>query len=82
MTKPELARLYGVANCHASWCSRVGDWLQLDLGREVAVGSISTQGAIDDHGFVKEYTLSYRISGGAWVNYEDDGSVKVAKYSH
>ena len=82
MTKAELARLHGEANCHASWCGRVGDWLQLDLGQEVGVGSISTQGAKDDHGFVTKYTLSYRMTGGTWVNYEEDGSVKVAKNSH
>ena len=79
MTKPEQARLHEDANCHASWCGRVGDWIQLDLGRDVSVASISTQGAKDDFGFVKNYTLSYRTTGGSWVNYEEDGFVKVAK---
>ncbi|XP_078344750.1 uncharacterized protein LOC144630294 [Oculina patagonica] len=76
MTKPELARLHGDGNCHASWCGRVGDWLQIDLGQEYSVNSIYTQGARDDYGFVKMYTLSYKTSSGTWEDYKDNGIVK------
>ncbi|KAJ7382734.1 hypothetical protein OS493_033019 [Desmophyllum pertusum] len=76
MTKPELARLHEASNCHASWCGRVGDWLQIDLGRDLNVGSVLSQGARDEYGFVKEYTLSYRTASGSWVNYEENGDIK------
>ena len=78
MTKPKLARLNEATNCHASWCGRVGDWLQIDLGRNVEVGGISTQGAKDEHGFVQVYTLSsYTMSAASWVEYRENGNIKV-----
>lgn len=77
MTKPELARLHEGGSCHASWCGRVGDWLQIDLGGEFRVNSIYTQGAKDNYGFVKVYTLSYQTSGGTWEDYKENGVLKV-----
>ena len=77
MTKPEQARLYQDVKCHSSWCGRVGDWLQIDLGQEYTVNKIYTQGAKDSYGFVKVYTLSYWKSNGAWEDYRENGAVKV-----
>ena len=77
MTEPKLARLNERTDCHASWCGSVGDWLQIDLGQEFDVNGIHTQGAKDDYGFVKNYTLTYKTTSGPWVNYEENGNVKV-----
>ena len=79
MTKPEQARIHNNGDCHASWCGRVNDWLQIDLGGEYSVSAIQTQGAEDHYGFVKIYTLSYQISGGtSWVDYHENGIIKVS----
>ena len=77
MSSPELARLTLSANCHSSWCARVGDWLQIDLGRDWDIGIILTQGALDGFGFVKLYTLSYKTSDGSWQEYKEPGESDV-----
>lgn len=81
MTTPELARLGLKTNCHSSWCGSVGDWLQIDLGKDRNVGLISTQGAYDDFGFVKLFKLSYKPSAGTWQDYREQGesTAKVRK---
>ena len=80
MTTPRLARIHLKTNCHSSWCGRVGDWLQLDLGRDWNVGTVITQGATDDFGFVKSYKLSYKPSDADWVNYIAPGESNVKVY--
>jgi len=79
MTEPEQARLHNNGDCHSSWCGRVEDWLQIDLGGEYSVSTIHTQGARDDYGHVKMYTLSYQVSGGnSWTHYSENGTIKVS----
>lgn len=78
MAEPKQARLHSNADCHASWCGRVEDWLQIDLGGEYSVSAILTQGAKDDYGFVKMYTLSYKTSGDIWEDYYENGIIKVS----
>jgi len=74
MTTPQLARLELTKDCHSSWCGQVGDWLQLDLGQERSISSIHTQGAPDDFGFVKKFTLSYQNSSvRSWEEYKELG---------
>ena len=77
MTTPELARLSLNGYCRSSWCGRVGDWLQLDLGRDWKIRSIMTQGARDSFGFTKNYTLSYKPSDGSWQDYIEPGESAV-----
>lgn len=77
MSEPKLARLHETRNCHASWCGSVGAWLQIDLGRDHNIDGIHTQGARDNYGFVKKFTLSYRTMSGEWQKFEEDGNVKV-----
>ena len=77
MTEPRLARLHEWRNCHASWCGSVGAWLQIDLGRDYDINGINTQGARDNYGFVKKFTLAYKTTSGVWENFEEDGNVKV-----
>lgn len=79
MTEPEQARLHNYGQCHASWCGRVEDWLQIDLGGEYSVSAIHTKGAKDHYGYVKMYTLSYQISGDiSWEDYYEGGIIKVS----
>ena len=74
MTTPQLARLGLIKDCHSSWCGQVGDWLQLDLGQERSISSLDTQGAPDDFGFVKKFTLSYQNSPvRSWKEYKELG---------
>lgn len=77
MTEPRLARLHELRNCHASWCGSVGAWLQIDLVRDNDISGINTQGARDNYGFVKKFTLAYKTTSGGWENFEEDGNVKV-----
>lgn len=79
MSTPELARLGFRARCHSSWCANFGGWLQIELGSDRNVGSIFTQGALDNFGFVKSYTLSYKLSNGVWKDYIEprETAVKV-----
>ncbi|RMX53475.1 hypothetical protein pdam_00017074 [Pocillopora damicornis] len=80
MTEPRLARLHELRNCHASWCGSVGAWLQIDLGRDYDINGINTQGARDNYGFVKKFTLAYKTTSGGWENFEEDGNVKGSCY--
>lgn len=42
------------------------------------MSAILTQGAKDDYGFVKMYTLSYKTSGDIWEDYYENGIIKVS----
>ncbi|KAJ7382749.1 hypothetical protein OS493_033034 [Desmophyllum pertusum] len=76
MTKPELARLHGkpTATPPGVAASRLAS---IDLGQDVHVSAIFTQGARGDYGFVKSYTLSYKTSDGTWKDYNENGSITV-----
>ena len=79
---PSYAPSRGRLNSPTSWS--VSDqpgpqsWLQVDLGRIMAVKKIATQG----RRHVTNWVISYEISSSAdrfdWVLYEENGIVKVS----
>ncbi|KAL9978372.1 hypothetical protein ACROYT_G015875 [Oculina patagonica] len=54
-------------------------WLQVDLGRAVAIKGVATQGRrIDNHAqWVTSYTVSSSLNGSDWVMYTEDNVEKV-----
>ncbi|KAJ7370566.1 hypothetical protein OS493_031301 [Desmophyllum pertusum] len=55
-------------------------WLQVDLGRIMAIKKVATQGRrIDSHRqWVKSYKVSSREDGGNWAVYMENNAVKVS----
>ena len=77
---PNLARL----NSPSAWsvASKPGPhWLQVDLGRIMAVKKLATQGRrIDSHNqWVKSYKISFSADGIGWVMYKENSAVKVSQ---
>jgi len=76
--KPNLARL----NSPSAWVvGRQGQhWLQVDLGRIMAVKMIASQGRpIASHSqWVTSYKISSRVDGFDWVTYMENNAVKVS----
>ena len=76
---PNLARL----NSPSAWA--VGyqpspHWLQVDLGRVMAVKKIATQGrpVASHRQWVTTYKISSSVDGTDWVKYTEDNAVKVS----
>ncbi|XP_019615922.1 PREDICTED: uncharacterized protein LOC109463525 [Branchiostoma belcheri] len=48
-------------------------WIQVDLGRDLVVGGVVTQGSDDEAnpGFVTSYKLSYSLTGDYWITYSN-----------
>ncbi|XP_066274996.1 lactadherin-like [Branchiostoma lanceolatum] len=48
-------------------------WIQVDLGTELVLGGVVTQGADDETnpGFVRTFHLSYSLSGQYWITYSN-----------
>ncbi|XP_035685102.1 neurocan core protein-like isoform X8 [Branchiostoma floridae] len=58
--------------------SRVGEWLQVDLGEMKNVKGTITLGSPDDNFYVTSYKLQYSTDETTWTTYADtDGSEKV-----
>lgn len=79
--KPNLARL----NSPSAWAvlPRESDnWLQVDLGRIMAVKMIASQGRpIASYSqWVTSYEISSRVDGFDWVTYMENNAVKVSIY--
>ena len=58
-------------------------WLQVDLGAEISVKRIATQGRNDDYDqWVTTYKLEYSIDGASFLYYKDPGfnTDKVKNY--
>ena len=78
---PNFARL----NSHSAWTMgyHLGPhWLQVDLGRIMAVKMVATQGRpIASHRqWVKSYEISSSLDGNDWVKYMENNAVKVSSY--
>ena len=76
---PYAARLeMSVAN--GSWCAarnEVGEYLEIDLGRQLFVAKIAVQGdSIQSYG-VTSFSISYSKYGAQWENYMIHGNVQV-----
>ena len=65
-----------------SWSARtnvVGQWLQIDLGKETVVTKIATQGrpSYAHLQWVSSYKILLSLDGANWNAYRSDGSEKV-----
>eukprot|EP01084_Bolivina_argentea_P084655 153053_1 len=56
-----------------SWCAideNGGDWLQVDLGQDYVLESVTTKGRDSgDNEWTTRYTLKYKQAGGSWKDY-------------
>lgn len=81
MTQPYLGRLHESLKCHASWCSTGNyQYWQVDMGRELRLSHVATQGAVDGFGYVKTYKLELRYASSAsFLWYEEGNTIKVCR---
>ena len=83
-SEPWQARLNNIkkSGYAGAWCTRqntIGQYLQIDLGKERVVNKIATQGrpsAINIH-WVTSYKLLFSSDGAKWNEYQNNGVVKV-----
>ena len=84
--RPWQARLNNAENgqtSSGSWSAKenkVGEWLQIDLGKETVVTKIATQGRPNDYAlqWVSSYKIMLSLNGTNWNAYRSDGSEKVS----
>lgn len=84
-SKPQYIRLNSVvSNFPYGWYSRLGqnppDYLQIDFGTLRKVTRLSTMGGygLFSQYYVAMYSLAYSKSGLTWVEYRENGQVKVS----
>ena len=80
--EPWQARLNNIrrSGSTGSWSTRlnaVGQYLQIDLGKERVVNKIATQGRPSTDQWVTSYKLLFSSDGAKWNEYQTDGFVKV-----
>ena len=78
---PSLVRL----NSNDSWMAAYNDtkpWLQIDLGKDVVIKKIATQGRPNNRSmWVKTYTLSSRANEETdWLAYRENEDVKASPF--
>ena len=65
------------------WCAKGADsnddWLQVDLGIEILVCALATQGDITGNEWVTDFKLSYSSDGNVWTPYKDANDVEVVR---
>ena len=55
----------------------IGQYLQIDMGKERVVNKIATQGRPSDDQWVTSYKLLFSSDGSNWNEYQNNGVVKV-----
>ncbi|XP_015756947.1 PREDICTED: uncharacterized protein LOC107336373 [Acropora digitifera] len=80
--EPWQARLNNIqkSGSTGSWSAlqnAVGQYLQIDLGKERVVNKIATQGRPSADQWVTSYKLLFSSDGAKWNEYQNDGVVKV-----
>ena len=80
--EPWQARLNNIARSGStgSWSTRsnaIGQYLQIDLGKERVVNKIATQGRPSSDQWVTTYKLLFSSDGAKWKEYQNNGAVKV-----
>ena len=68
---------YGSFGSWAAGKNVIGQYLQIDLGKERVVNKIATQGRPSAHQWVTSYQLLFSSDGANWNKYLNDGDVKV-----
>ena len=81
--EPWQARLNNVraSGSSGSWSSSpsaIGQYLQIDLGKERVVNKIATQGRPSDDQWVTSYKLLFSSEEANWNEYQNNGVVKVS----
>ena len=57
-----------------AWCVATNDqnqWLQVDLGTEMMISGVATQGRQAINQWVKSYSLSYSLDGRTFYSYQN-----------
>ena len=65
---------------YGSWSAlqnNIGQYLQIDLGKQRVVNKIATQGRPSYDQWVTSYKLLFSSDGAKWNEYQNDGVVKV-----
>ena len=80
--EPWQARLNNIqaSGSTGSWSARhntIGQYLQIDLGKERVVKKIATQGRPSLDQWVTSYKLIFSSDGANWNEYQNNGVVKV-----
>ena len=80
--EPWQARLNNIqkSGSSGSWSAHrnvIGQYLQIDLGKERVVNKIATQGTPSDDQWVTSYKLLFSSNGAKWNEYQYNGVVKV-----
>lgn len=74
-------RLHNLENAWSAY-PRVGTFLEISVGRHLSIiTAVATQGVKNEHdeSWVLSYKLSYSLWGDEWMEYIDDGEVKVSQ---
>ena len=80
--EPWQARLNNIKTSESSgsWSARqsaIGEYLQIDLGKERVVNKIAPQGRPLVDQWVKSYKLLFSTDGANWNEFQNNGVVKV-----
>ena len=80
--EPWQARLNNIQTGRStgSWSARrnsIGQYLQIDLGKERVINKIATQGRPSLDQWVTSYKLLFSSDGANWNEYQNNGVVKV-----
>ena len=80
--EPWQARLNNIqkSGSSGSWSApqnAIGEFLQIDLGKERVVNKIATQGRPSYDQWVTSYKLLFSSNGAKWNEYQNNGVVKV-----
>ena len=67
----------GSSGSWSSGSNAIGQYLQIDLGKERVVNKIATQGRPSFDQWVISYKLMFSSDGANWNEYENNGVVKV-----
>lgn len=63
-----------------SWCSAINtadQYLQINLRRVAIITQVATQGSPSEDKFVTSYSLKFGTDGSDWMEYTEDGRMKV-----
>ncbi|XP_029197739.2 retinoschisin-like [Acropora millepora] len=80
--QPWQARLNNIQNSRgfgfwSAFPNTIGQYLQIDLGKETVVSKVATQGSPSMDQWVTSYKLTFSSDGTNWNEYQNNGVVKV-----
>ena len=71
------AKTFGSYGSWSALQNNIGEFLQIDLGKERVVNKIATQGRPSDDQWVTSYKLLFSSNGAKWNEYRNNGALKV-----